>query len=211
MLLWRAVAHSTSTAQHWTEMPLWIGCRAFGARGTEAVQFRGVFRRLWMAEWLMKTTRCSYQMGRRFLSCGCWVLRILQQEVSRKYPTAFPSSAGETLIVCTAPGLKRLLEEKCGTLKIFVPVKFVRLYFVEHFSTITNQQALFPLINHLDLLYMPRGVWENIWHNKQRPFLLSVPLSTLCIVHNSFFCSLAFCIYFYVHKMNYEDGPLLII
>ena len=53
---------------------------------------------------------------------------------------------------------------------------------------------MFTLINHLDLVCMPQGVWENIWHSKQRPFLLLVPLSAVCVVHYSFLCDLAFSI-----------------
>lgn len=107
-----------------------------------------------------------------------------------------PPAGGKqkTLIVCIAPRFKLLLEEKCGTLRI-VTGKFVRPYFMEHLSTINNQQAAFPLINHLGLLCMPRGVWENIWHSKLRPFLLSMPLSAVYVVHNSFCCGLAFSIY----------------
>lgn len=154
------------SGQCWTGTPLWVGCRGSGAHVTEAELVSGC----WRVEWLMRTSRCFNQTAKRRLSCGCWLLRILQREVSTKYPTAV---------------VKALLWKHWSfvCLKIFVAVKFVRLSFMEHLSPINKQQALFPLINHLDLLCMPGGVWLNIWHSKPRPFLLAVPLSAACVLH----------------------------
>lgn len=115
MLLWRAESQhqSSNRVQKWTGTgtgtPLWPGCRGFGAHVTGAVQFEGVFWQLWAAGWLMRTTRCFCQMERRLASCGCWLRRILQQEVSQKYPNAF----SETQIICVAPRFSAAMWD-CG-------------------------------------------------------------------------------------------------
>lgn len=112
MLLWRAASHSTSTVQCTV-----LNWDASDLAAEVLVLLRLKLCKFWTfsgsserAEWLMvRTTRCFSQTARHLLSCGCWVLRILQQEVSRKHPTAFSSSVLETLIVSIAPWFKVLL------------------------------------------------------------------------------------------------------